>query len=44
MAKTYASEVLKQRTHSEASKESMLLTLAGGKAAMPWQTVTRAGD
>ena len=44
MAKTNAIRVLRQRALTEASKESALLSLVIGKAAMPWQAVTRAGD
>ena len=44
MAKANAIGDPKQMGLAEASKESALLALVIGKAAMPWQAVTRAGD
>ena len=44
MAKTSAIEVLKQWTSAQPSKETALLALSTGAAAMPWQTVARSGD
>ena len=44
MAKTNAIEVLKQWTSAQPSKETALIALSTGQAAMPWQAVTRNGD